>query len=229
MNPNQPVAASAALATCIDWTKLGDLQGLIEAINQGKVGDPLTKWLQAKSWEATVAQAIEKRTLTAWKTIQVGGVSKKDLVAGLKDMSSDWAKDIMGKPAFTVAPEQQSVGLVSLSLAELGFTENPRTDEFMTAKFCEEWSAKHLDGQVIELCTAEDGPHLRLQYDDQPKGDYVWMAMERITGSDGDPIVFYVKRYGDGKRWLFGYYANPGFQWSLGHRIVFRLRKITQS
>lgn len=175
-----------------------------------------------------IQSPIQKRTLDVWKTIQVGGMPKDKLVASVKNESSNWAKDIMGKPAFTVAEKQEPVDLVSISLRNLRFTESPRTDEFMTARFCADWSAKHLDGQVIELCASEDGPQLRRQYEDQPKGECVWMAMERITASDGYPDVFSVKHDGDGTRWLDGRCANPGRRWDLDDRIVFRLRKITK-
>lgn len=230
MNPNQPVAASVALAGSIDWSKL-DLQSLIEAINQGKVGGPLTTWLKEKSWEATVEGGIQKRTLNPWKTIQVGGIVPKELIKRIaKEYSlGDWAKDLMGEPAFTVAEKKQPTDLVILTPRDLGFTEMPRTDEFMTKEFCAEWSAKHLAGYAIELCSSEDGPQLRLQYDDQPNGEVLWMAMERITDSDGRPSVFDVERDDDGRRWLHGLCAYPGDRWDLDYRIVFRLRKFTQS
>ena len=175
-----------------------------------------------------ISSLIQKRTFDVWKTIQVGGMPKDKLVASVNNESSKWAKDIMGKPAFTVAEKKEPVDLVSISLRDLGFTESPRTNEFMTAQFCADWSAKHLDGQVIELCASEDGPQLRRQYEDQPKGEYVWMAMERITASGGGPYVFYVERCGAGTRWLRGDYASSGNRWNLGSRIVFRLRKITK-
>jgi hypothetical protein len=178
-----------------------------------------------------IESPIQKRTLTPNKTIKYGAVSKGDLskkVAKEQNLG-DWAKDMMTKPAFTTVDTEGTADLVFLSLKDLGFTESPRTDEFMTAQFCADWSAKHLDGQVIELCLPEDGPHLRLQYNEQPKGEIVWMAMERITDSDGKPDVFYVKRHDDGVRWLSAGCAFPDSRWSLDYRVVFRLRKVTVS
>lgn len=178
-----------------------------------------------------IESSIQKRTLVPNKTIKYGAISKGDLskkVAKEQNLG-DWAKDVMTKPAFTTVDTEETVDLVFLSLKDLGFIKSPRTDEFMTAQFCADWSAKNLDGQVIELCLPEDGPHLRLQYDEQPKGEIVWMAMERITDSDGGPCVFGVERRGDGNRWLGAGYAGPGNRWGLGGRIVFRLRKVTVS
>ncbi|MDD5318259.1 MAG: hypothetical protein PHF79_00340 [Candidatus Pacebacteria bacterium] len=175
-----------------------------------------------------ISSPIQKRTLTPWKTIKVGGMSKKKLAESVKDESSDYAKGIMGKPAFSVAEKEEDVDLIDLTPRDLGFTANPRTDEFMTKEFCAEWSAKRLDGYVIELCSPEDGPQLRRQYQDQPNSEVVWMAMERISDSDGDPLVFSVERSDDGHRWLCGRWSYPGRRWVLGIRIVFRLRKIAK-
>ncbi len=191
-------------------------------------------WVEAttnrnKTWTVPL---IQKRILTPSRTITYGGIAKGDLVQKVAKEQNlgDWAKDLMGKPAFTTAEMEGSTDLVFLTLgADLGFTKNPRTDEFMTAQFCAAWSAQYLDGQVIELCQPEDGPQLRLQYDDQPKGEVVWLAMERITDSDGDPGVFSVERRGDGGRWLRASDAYPRDAWVLDGRIVFRLRKVTQS
>lgn len=190
-------------------------------------------WVEAttnrnKTWTTPL---IQKRVLTPSRTITYGGIAKSDLVQKVAKEQNlgDWAKDLMGKPAFTTAETKGSTDLVFLSLGDLGFTKNPRTDEFMTAQFCAAWSAQYLDGQVIELCQPEDGPHLRLQYDDQPNGEVIWMAMERITGSDGSLRAFYVGRDDLGDRWLSASRARPVPQWLLDYRIGFRLRKTTES
>jgi hypothetical protein len=191
-------------------------------------------WVEAttnrnKTWTTPL---IQKRVLTPSRTITYGGITKSDLVQKVAKEQNlgDWAKDLMGKPAFTTAETKGSTDLVFLTLgADLGFTKNPRTDEFMTAQFCAAWSPQYLDGQVIEPCQPEDGPHLRLQYDDQPNGEVIWMAMERITGSDGNPGVFRVKRRDGGGRWLYANRADPDSQWHLDDRVGFRLRKVTES
>lgn len=174
---------------------------------------------------------IQKRTLAPNKTIKYGGVKGKDLLRKVvKEQNLGyWAKDIMTKPEFTTVDTEGTADLVFLSLKDLGFTESPRTDEFMTAQFCTDWSAKHLDGQVIELCLPEDGPHLRLQYDNQPKYKIFWMAMERITDSAGEPFVFRVECGDGGSRWLHAYVVLPDRRrWPLDSPcIVFRLRNLT--
>ncbi len=183
---------------------------------------------------AEAAKAIVKKTLTPWKTIEVGGTTTEKLLAAIekkvngvkKNEVGDYARDLTTKPAFKIAGKVEKVDLVIMTPSDLGFTTMPRTDAFLTKEFCAEWSAKYLDGQVIELCEPEDGPQLRRQYEDQPNGELLWMAMERITDSDGHPGVFFVGRNGDGERWLNASWANPHDRWHLGYRIVFRLRKI---
>jgi hypothetical protein len=178
------------------------------------------------------ATSVAKKTLTVWKTINVGGTNTKSLLAAIKKAGNeigDYARDLTTKDAFVIAEKPDKADLVIISIAELGFKSNPRTDTFMTPEFCAQWSAENLDGQVIELCKPEDGPQLRLQYTDQPNGEVLWMAMERIAGSDGGPRVFYVGRNGGGTPWLRADWASPDDAWSLDRRLVFRLRKIASS
>jgi len=44
----------------------------------------------------------------------------------------------------------------------------------------------------LELCSPDVGPHLRLEYTDQPSGERLYVAMKPITGSDGEPRIFVV-------------------------------------
>ena len=219
-----------------EW--LATLVDLLERL----VGESGAEWLKQlrlflrkePTWILPTITKIVKRTLTVWKTINFGGTTTeallKSIEAEVKDKEKNeigkFARDLTSKLAFVIAPTPGQVGLVVLTPADLGFTSNPRTDAFMTKEFCAEWSAKNLDGWVIELCEAEDGPQLRLQYQDQPKGEVLWIAMERIADSDGDPYVFGVGRDDGGVRWLGTDWADPSHTWLLGGRLVFRLRKI---
>jgi len=155
---------------------------------------------------------------SVWKTLSIGGVSKDELAKRLKDGGhsvSDWAKDIMGKPAFKTSAEPHEISFVRLKVRDFGFIESPTTTElFARAK-----------EQGLDLCEAEDGPHLRLALTDQPRGDWFWVAMEPMADSDGGPRVFYVERRADGRRWLFADCASPGSRWDLEDEVVFRFRK----
>lgn len=76
----------------------------------------------------------------------------------------------------------------------------------------------------LELCPAETGPLLRLAYKDQPYGEYLRIAMEQISGSDGVPDVFLLY-HRDGGLWLLERWAGPGGGWDPGDEFVFRLRR----
>jgi len=172
---------------------------------------------------------IAKRKLAVWKSIEVGGKSLTRLIAKAATIGevSKWARDIMSKPAFTVIEKPEKVNLTILTIAELGFSQAPRTDAWLTKQFLADWSAKNLDGQIIELCQPEDGLQLRIQYEDQLNGETLWMAMEPITGSDRFPFVLDVGRHSHGERWLDSDYAGPGDVWGLDDRLVFRLRAVS--
>jgi hypothetical protein len=125
---------------------------------------------------------------------------------------SSWAKDILQKVEFST--EAKSYDLVSFSIADLGFPGGATTSEIFERA-----------GQYdLELCSAEVGPLLRLQYPDQPRGEYLIIGMEPIVGRDGDPYMFLVHHIGD-EQWLYAYDGKPGFEWSSDRRFVFARRK----
>ncbi len=225
-----------------------DSWGMLVDLLEKATGPDGLEWLRQlglflrkqPTWAAvveTTTTMIAKKTLTVWKTINVGGTTTEKLLQAIeakdgdKDRNEvgDWAREVTTKPRFVISSTPSQVGLVVLTPADLGFTSNPRTDAFMTKEFCARWSSENLDGWVLELCESEDGPQLRLQYQDQPRGEVLWMAMERITVSGGDPRVFCVGRSFDGHRWLDADWARPSRTWNLGYLIVFRLRKTLPS
>lgn len=154
-----------------------------------------------------------------WKTIQLGtqktvnGLQKSITRSGAN--ISDWSKDIMFKPEFTLSKEKKDVDLVILSVKELGFPDGATRQQIFD-------KAQSIG---LELCPAEVGPQLRLQYTDQPKGEWLLIAMNPIKDSDGDPNVFFVLRHDDGSRWLHAYYDFPGHVWYPASRWVFSARK----
>lgn len=172
--------------------------GLVHAITRGELVRPLP-------------------TFQIWKTISIGGMPEEALLKALEKDGhevSSWARDMMSKPGFTVAKERESINLARAKVSELGFTEMPTTREL--------WKRIR---EIGELCPAEVGPQLRRQYEDQPKGEVLWVAMEQIADSDGYLSVFLVGRYDGGGRWLYGSYAHPDYRWYLEGGIVFSLRK----
>ncbi len=166
-----------------------------------------------------IKNKINITSFPIWKTIKLGTGLKTagDFCKVLEEKSnevSDWAKDIMNKPAFIVAEEETEIDLVVASGEDLGFNKAvPRKEIF-------ERAAKH----DLYPVPAELGPQLRAQYQDQPKGEYLLIAMEPIEDSDGDLDIFRVIHDDDGL-WLNTDYDDPDYSWGPDSRWVFALRK----
>lgn len=142
---------------------------------------------------------------TIFKTITIGE-SKKSLEKKLKDFNiSSYAQELIDKMEIS---KKQNVDLVVLTPRDLGLTGYPTTTEVFEA-------AK---AQGYELCPADVGPALRVAYTDQPLNEWLSIAMEPITGSDGFPFVFRVARDSDGS-WLYARWARPGLEWDLGEQV----------
>ena len=150
-----------------------------------------------------------------WKTVKIGVHKQLDiLISALsKFRLSDWAKDVLGKPAFMLAQTEEDIDLCVASVKELtGKNQATTTEIFDAIK------------RVGDLCPAEVGPALREQYTDQPKGEWLRIAMEPINDSADAPRVFRVE-HDDVELWLNAYYAKPDYVWAGVYRFVFRARK----
>jgi hypothetical protein len=156
--------------------------------------------------------------IKVWRTVKVGINKNADEFRGaLKEDDfkiSDLANDILSKPAFTVASAKGEIQLVNVSVADLGFKKGA-TYKDICAK------AKELG---LELCPNEVGPLLRLQYKDQPKGEYLLIAMEPIIDSDGDPNIFDVER-SSGGLWLGNNNGGSDYFWDADDRFIFCFHK----
>lgn len=190
--------------------------------NKARLSDEEAQILNEHAgFAAYLAEGIQKFStrgpvFPVYLDIEVGGKSKDELLAELKaggHYVSDYAKDIMSKPAWKSGKKEQ-VKFARATISDLGFTKNPTTREV--------WA------RIIELghslCEPGDGPAIRLALKDQPRGDYFWCAMEQITDSGGSPDVFCVLR-DDDESGLRTYWTSPGHGWNLDDEIVFRLRK----
>ena len=153
-----------------------------------------------------------------FQSLEIGGQTKEQLEQALERAGikiSDYARSMMKGKDFTTAKRKEQNDLVRLTVDAL-FNDgrNHTTDEIYQ-------KAKDFG---LELCPAEVGPHLRLNYQDQPLGEWVYVAMKQITGSDGRPFIFCVGRPEVGS-WLYGSWAEPGGEWPPRYEFVFRLRK----
>jgi len=160
-------------------------------------------------------ELVIKCKFDVWKTIKLGTGPKNagDFRKIIKDNGfsiSDYGNDILGQPAFTVATEETELDLVVVSVAELGFKVGA-TRELIYVR------AKEFG---LDLCPAEVGPQLRLQYKDQPNGEWFIVAMEPIISSVGDLRLFDVEQVGSGL-WLESCSGSPVCFWNFGTRFVF--------
>jgi hypothetical protein len=197
--------------------------GQIEAvINKLGGQENFERLLQCNSVNVTFsdgrAEVVSIDPVTSiWKTITIGNISRDKFIPALKVRGmnvSDWSADMMKQDAFTVAEQEQQIDLVNVSVAELGFDNATRYDAICAR-------AKE---RGLELCPPEVGPQLRLQYLDQPLGEWLRVAMEAIRDSDGDLCVFSVVHH-DGGLWLYSYYGKPDSRWAPDDRFVFRACK----
>lgn len=116
----------------------------------------------------------------------------------------DTAQELLDHPDFKISKEKKELKLIKLSVADLGFPDGAKWKEIIA-------KGKELG---LELCPPEVGPLLRLNYQkimghDQPKSEWIAVAMDPISDSSGSPHVFYVSRYGNGERYLSYYWAYP--------------------
>ena len=127
-----------------------------------------------------------------WKRITLGtqrGVNAmRDALDASKVHVGDSADEILGRPAFPFSKAKMELDLVVLTPADLGFDgSTPIADIYRRAE--------HLG---LELCPAETGPQLRLDYVNQPVGEFLHIAMLPIATYDGDPVDLTVGNGGAG-------------------------------
>ncbi len=149
------------------------------------------------------------------ETIEIGGKDAKQLEkelikAGFK--ISDYAKFMMNSKDFKTQKKSEQANLVRLKVRDLFGNQSATTDEIF----------KKAAEVGLELCPPEVGPHMRLNYKNQPLGEWFRIAMKQISGPVGNPYVFDLERISDGV-WLDSDWAEPGRRWDSDFEFVFRL------
>jgi hypothetical protein len=159
-----------------------------------------------------------------WKTITVGGSKGVNAIREAMETApchvtiGDDADEILGRPAFPFIRTPVELDLVVLSVFELGFGD---------------WASLHdiyarAQALGFELCPAEVGPALRLNYPDQPPGDSLHIAMKPVARYSGELVDFTVDKFGAGLL-LLGGDARPDVMLPGTDRFVFvRPRLIAQ-
>jgi hypothetical protein len=117
---------------------------------------------------------------STWKTISLGTFKSSFAMFDALDAAEieigDQATEIMHRPAFTISHTRTNAQLVLLSAADLGSGGRLPLGEFYAR-------ARRLG---YELCPPEAVAQLRLQYQDQPVGEFLNIAMDPIPTFAGE-------------------------------------------
>ncbi len=125
-------------------------------------------------------------TLPIWKTIELGLMASPEAylqaIRLTKTAVGGHCSDLLD--LIKCAGLRRTVNLVKLSGRDLGFdTAAPYRE------ICEAALALGL-----ELCPAEAALALRLQYPEQPRGEWIWVAMEPLPSRRSDSYIFMLER-----------------------------------
>jgi hypothetical protein len=172
----------------------------------------LTESPSAVTPPATIQSAA---SAGVWKTINVGAVAGKWALYRALDAADcslgDAAERIFIGPQFAVSTANTRLDLVAVVVSALGI----KTD---TAPLKDIYSRARKLG--FALAAAEVGPQLRLQYFDQPIGEFLNVAMEPIRMPDGESDIFVVGNGGAGLL-LIGQDADANTDFHASSRFVF--------
>jgi hypothetical protein len=167
-----------------------------EASAQCAARDVLRNHLTLRKTSSANMPPIPVRSAVAvpvWKRITVGTFPNSFALRNALDAAGcgigDQAEEILARPAFTVSATKADVELVAVSAAELGF----QTD---TASLADIFARAQQLG--FGLAAAEVAPQLRLQYFDQPIGEFLLIGMEPIRTWEGEPVILNVANGGAG-------------------------------
>jgi uncharacterized protein YjiS (DUF1127 family) len=167
-----------------------------DARAQCTASDVLQNQLRRNKSPSPIRPLVQIRSavdVPVWKKITVGSFS--DLLALRNALNKvgcgigDSAEEVLARPAFTLSATKADVELLAVSAAELGFqTETASLGQIYGR-------AKQLG---FELAAAEIAPQLRLQYFDQPVGEFLIIGMEPIKTWKGEPVILTVANGGAG-------------------------------
>jgi hypothetical protein len=166
-----------------------------EAWAQCTAQDVLQNQLKLKKApSAGVPQVLVRSAndVPTWKTITLGTFADSFALRNALDKKGcsigGLAAELLARPAFVVG-STRTVELVAVSAAELGFKTESVTLAAIYAR------AQQFG---FELAAAEIGPQLRLQYLDQPMGEFLIVGMEPIKTWSGELVILNVANGGAG-------------------------------
>ena len=163
---------------------------------------------------------------TITRTVTVGGLTKSELMEELQRNAismNESGERLFASDQFTTSETRYSVTTVELTVRDLGFPRGATIAEIYA----------RAGALGLGLCPLELGPHLRLQYLDQPEGYWgqpvrqhqapsgsITIASEKLTEDDDFPKGFYLRRI-KGELWLRGYRSGPQHVWEPDDHFIF--------
>jgi hypothetical protein len=157
--------------------------------------DVLERQLKLKTRPAEVSQQLIKseRDVVTWRRIVVGtfadSLKLRNELDRLGCSVGGRAAEIFARPAFLIATRRTNIELALVSPARLGFTSD-------TVTLADVYTRARTLG--FELAAAEVGPQLRIQYFDQPIGEFLIIGMDPIKTWSGEPVILNVANGGAG-------------------------------
>nr|WP_246562880.1 hypothetical protein [Bradyrhizobium liaoningense] len=189
-----------------------------EAGAQCTARDVLQNELRLKKAPVARGQDVPVRSaadIPVWKTITLQAFASSFALRNALDAKGckvgGLAAEILARPAFVVSTTRQDVRLVAVSAAELGFGTDTVTLGVIYAR---------VQQLGLGLAAAEIGPQLRLQYFDQPMGEFLIIGMKPIKTWSGEQVVLNVANGGAGLI-LIGQDGRPDAEISATSRLLF--------
>lgn len=161
------------------------------------------------------------------RTVPVGGMTKSELIEELQRNAiamNEAGERIFASDHFTTSETRYSVTTVDLAVRDLGFPQGAAIAAIYA----------RAEALGLGLCPIELGPHMRLQYLDQPEGDWgkpsrqhqapygsITIAAQKLTDDDDFPKGFYLRRI-KGVLWLRGYRSAREHVWEPDDHFIFR-------
>ena len=172
------------------------------------------------------AEPIYPNCPTVIRVITIGGLTKAELLEQLhRNVISlnESADELFASEHFTTAETRRACTTIELTVRDLGFLQGATIADI----------SARAAALGLGLCPLELGPHLRLQYLDQPEGYWgqpirqhqapsgsITIASEPLTPDDEFPKGFYL-RHIKGELWLRGYHAGSDHVWEADDHLLF--------
>ncbi len=164
------------------------------------------------------------------RTLEIGGLTKSQLIRKMQQQSismNEYAKRLFADEKFTTSDTKYSLQIVKIAVEDLDFSDGATLSQIF----------KKASELGLELCPLEVGPHLRLEYLEQPEGDSrnpshqhqapsgsITIASEIISKDDYFPKGFYLRKIND-VLWLRGYIADDLHVWNPNDQFIFMKNK----